>query len=238
MNTSTLTKPSDGTPDISASVRRWWIGSIVGILLGAANLFIPAGRLDWAMGWALVVIMAVWVVATGLASSPELLAERAERRKGTKTWDMVVLGLAGLAIVIRPIVAGLDVRHGWTEAMPLTLQIIALLVVMLGYALVVWAMAANDYFSKIVRIQDDRGHTVATGGPYRFVRHPGYVGTILVELAAPIMLGSWWAIIPGGLSALLFILRTALEDRTLQKELPGYAEYTQQTRYRLLSGIW
>ena len=238
MNTSTLTNPSDGTPDISASVRRWWISSIVGIVILAATLFIPAGRLDWTMGWALVVIMTIWVVATGLASSPELLAERAERRKGTKTWDMVVLGFAGLAIVVRPIVAGLDVRYSWTEAMPLTLQIIALLVVALGYALGVWAMAANKYFSKVVRIQDDRGHTVATDGPYRFVRHPGYVGTILVELATPIMLGSWWAIIPGVLAALLFILRTALEDRTLQKELPGYGEYAQQTRYRLLPGIW
>ena len=122
--------------------------------------------------------------------------------------------------------------------MSLTLQIVALVVAVLCYALIVWAMAANAFFSKVVRIQDDRGHTVATGGPYRIVRHPGYVGGILFELATPIMLGSWWALIPGGFTALFFVVRTALEDKTLHEELPGYAEYAQQTRYRLLPGIW
>jgi protein-S-isoprenylcysteine O-methyltransferase Ste14 len=238
MNVSRLLKQSDRQPDVAAGVRRWWIQGIFGVLILAATLFIPAGRLDWAMGWALVVITAIWVIATGLVSGPELLAERAERRKGTKTWDMVVLGVAGLGAVARPIVAGLDVRYGWTAHMPLTLQIVALAVAVLGYALTVWAMAANAFFSKVVRIQDDRGHIVATGGPYQFVRHPGYVGEILFELTTPIMLGSWWALIPGGFAALFFVVRTALEDKTLHEELPGYAEYARRTRYRLLPGIW
>lgn len=238
MNANTLTKPSDRKSDVTAGVRKWWIKSVFGILILAATLFIPADRLDWTMGWALVAIMSIWVIATGLVSSPELLAERAERREGTKTWDMVVLSFAGLAVLAKFIVAGLDVRNGWTAQMPLTLQIIALAVAVLGYALGVWAMAANAFFSKVVRIQDDRGQTVATGGPYRVVRHPGYVGEILFELATPIMLGSWWALIPGGLAALFFVVRTALEDKTLHEELPGYAEYAQQTRYRLLPGIW
>ena len=99
-------------------------------------------------------------------------------------------------------------------------------------------MTANAYFSKIVRIQDDRGHTVATGGPYRYVRHPGYTGTVLFELTTPFMLGSLWALIPGALAAILMIVRTALEDRTLQEELDGYKAYTEQTRYRLLPGVW
>nr|NIN68360.1 isoprenylcysteine carboxylmethyltransferase family protein [Anaerolineae bacterium]NIN98447.1 isoprenylcysteine carboxylmethyltransferase family protein [Anaerolineae bacterium] len=107
-----------------------------------------------------------------------------------------------------------------------------------GYALGVWAIASNAFFSQIVRIQKERGHRVATGGPYRFVRHPGYVGTILVGLAAPIMLGSLWALIPGGAVALLFILRTALEDQTLLGELEGYGTYAGRVRYRLLPGVW
>jgi protein-S-isoprenylcysteine O-methyltransferase Ste14 len=108
----------------------------------------------------------------------------------------------------------------------------------LGYALVVWATASNAYFSQVVRLQSERGHAVATGGPYRFVRHPAYIGTILFELAAPILLDSWWALIPGALNAVLFLVRTSLEDRTLRSELEGYQEYASQVRFRLLPGIW
>ena len=99
-------------------------------------------------------------------------------------------------------------------------------------------MAANAFFSAVVRIQDDRGHAVASGGPYRFVRHPGYSGSLAFELATPIMLGSLWALIPSGLNALLIVVRTALEDRTLNEELDGYREYAGQVRYRLLPGVW
>ena len=104
--------------------------------------------------------------------------------------------------------------------------------------MVEWATGSNAFFSLTVRIQKERSHAVATGGPYRFVRHPSYAGGILFELAAPIMLGSWWALIPGGLNAILFVIRTALEDKTLQAELDGYQEYAQRTRYRVLPGIW
>jgi len=104
--------------------------------------------------------------------------------------------------------------------------------------LVVWATASNTFFSQVVRIQTERGHTVATGGPYRYLRHPGYFGAILYELAAPILLGSWPALLISSVSAALLVLRTALEDRTLQAELPGYTEYARRVRYRLLPGIW
>jgi protein-S-isoprenylcysteine O-methyltransferase Ste14 len=107
-----------------------------------------------------------------------------------------------------------------------------------GYALVVWATGVNAYFSQVVRIQSERGHTVISSGPYHFVRHPAYVGMTLVVIGAPIMLGSWWALIPGVISALLMIARTNLEDQTLQDELPGYAAYAQHTRHRLIPGIW
>jgi protein-S-isoprenylcysteine O-methyltransferase Ste14 len=138
----------------------------------------------------------------------------------------------------RYIVAGLDQRYGWTGSFPLAAQIVALAVCALGYALVVWATAANAFFSQIVRIQSECGHAVVTGGPYRYVRHPAYVGAILYELAAPVLLASWWALIPSGLNAILLVLRTALEDRTLQTGLTGYADYARQVRHRLLPGIW
>ena len=117
-------------------------------------------------------------------------------------------------------------------------QLFAWFVCALGYALFVWALASNTYFSQIVRIQSERGHAVVTGGPYRFIRHPGYIGAIVFELAVPIVLASWWALAISILGAFLLILRTVLEDRTLQAELPGYTEYVHRVRYRLVPGVW
>lgn len=107
-----------------------------------------------------------------------------------------------------------------------------------GYVVVVWATASNAFFSQIVRVQTERGHTVVTGGPYYYVRHPAYIGAIVFELAAPILLASWPAGIPSLLAVILLVLRTALEDRALQAELAGYADYARQVRQRLLPGIW
>jgi protein-S-isoprenylcysteine O-methyltransferase Ste14 len=216
-------------------------------LFTAAMLFIPAWRLDWVMGWVYVALWLLWHSALALIlipRNPELLAERARAQKGTKSWDWILLSLVGMATMAVGIVAGFDVRLGWTAQVmsggrvSLVLQIAAAAIAALGYALVVWAMEANAFFSETVRIQEDRAQTVATGGPYRIVRHPGYVGSVAFNLAAPIMLGSLWALIPGVLAALAFVVRTALEDRTLQQELAGYVQYTQRTRNRLVPGVW
>jgi protein-S-isoprenylcysteine O-methyltransferase Ste14 len=169
---------------------------------------------------------------------PQLLAERTGPRKGAKSTDAAIMGVVGLLTVGRSIIAGLDIRYGWTTAVPLALQLVTLVLAALSYALVIWATAANPFFSQIVRIQKERGHHVASGGPYRFVRHPAYVGSVVHELSVPIMLGSWWALIPGVVIFLLFVVRTALEDRTLRSELEGYHEYSQKVRYRLLPGVW
>lgn len=241
MSASTSAEGMDRKPDTTRGVIRWLIREILGVLFVAATLFIPAGRLDWVMGWALVGIYALWVTANALIlipRCPELLAERAARRKGVKTWDTVILGIIGLTTIAKYVIAGLDLRFGWTAPMPPAVQIAALVIAALGYALVTWAMAANAFFSTVVRIQEERGHAVATGGPYRYVRHPGYTGSIAFELATPIMLGSAWALIPGGLAALLSIVRTTLEDGTLHDELDGYSEYAKRVRYRLVPGVW
>ncbi len=217
----------------------------MGVVMVAVILFASAWRLDWAMGWALVGVYAAWVGANAvllIPTSPDLLIERVTRAKDAKAWDTALLGVVGLVTLAKYILAGLDVRRGWTArawpGMPLALQIVALVVAALGYALGTWAMTANAFFSKVVRIQEDRQHAVATGGPYRCVRHPGYSGTIAFELATPFMLGSLWALIPGVLVVLLTIVRTALEDRTLQEELEGYPAYARRVRYRLLPGVW
>jgi protein-S-isoprenylcysteine O-methyltransferase Ste14 len=235
-------EPGNTKDETARGVRSWVRREIIGVAMVAVILFLSAGRLDWAMGWAMVGIYTLWVGANALLlipRNPELLAERARRnQEGIKTWDKMLLSVIGLATLAKYILAGLDVRYGWTAQMPLTIQIIALAVSALGYALGTWAMVTNAYFSMIVRIQEDRGHAVVSHGPYRYVRHPGYTGTTAFELATPIMLGSLWALIPGVLAAALTIVRTALEDRTLQEELDGYRAYAQRVRYRLLPGIW
>jgi protein-S-isoprenylcysteine O-methyltransferase Ste14 len=230
----------DRSDETRRGVTRWLIKEPMGVVFVAVSLFVPAGRWDWGWGWAMVALYAAWVGATTLLlirRSPELLAERAARRKGGKGWDMALMSIVGLLTVGKHIVAGLDVRWGGAQ-MPLAPHLIGLVVAGLGYALGVWAMVANAFFSKIVRIQEDRSHTVVSGGPYRVVRHPGYLGTVAFELSTPFLLGSWWALIPGALAALLMVVRTALEDRTLQAELNGYAEYSRKVRHRLLPGVW
>ena len=237
MNANTSTKH-----DVKRGVARWLRREIIGSLFTAAILFGAAGRLDWVMGWVLIGVYVIWTGATALTvipTNPEMLAERTGPKKGTKGWDMAILSVVGVAEMVKYVVAGLDVRWGWSPQMPLALQLAGVVVAVLGYdVILVWSMAANAFFSQTVRVQEDRGHTVVTGGPYRYVRHPGYVGSLLFQIATPFILGSVWTFIPSGLVVCLTILRTALEDRALHEELPGYAEYAQQTRYRLLPGVW
>jgi protein-S-isoprenylcysteine O-methyltransferase Ste14 len=213
----------------------------MGLVIMGVALFWSAGRIDWWPAWAAIAVMLAWIVATAIAIlrfNPDLLAERLGPRRGAKPWDMAIMGSLGLVQLARYVVAGLDQRYGWTGGLPVAAQMAALAACGLGYALVVWATASNPFFSQIVRIQPERGHAVVTGGPYRIVRHPAYAGAIVYELAAPVLLASGWALIISGLSALLLVLRTALEDRTLQAELAGYVDYARQVRYRLVPGFW
>jgi protein-S-isoprenylcysteine O-methyltransferase Ste14 len=229
------------SPQVRRGVTRWAIRETMGIVMLALLLFLAAGTVNWSAGWAMVIIMAGWVIATAavvIPRYPELLAERVGPKKGAKKWDVALAGPLGIAMMIMWIVAGLDLRYGWSSGISPLAQIVAMFIVIAGYALVVWATGVNAFFSAVVRIQAERGHTVISSRPYRYVRHPAYVGMILVVLGAPIMLGSWWALIPGVISAVLVLVRTSLEDKTLQAELPGYKEYAQRTRCRLLPGVW
>lgn len=220
---------------------RYAIRETLGLVVMAVALFWSAGRVDWWPGWAVLGVMAAWIVATAIAIvrfNPALLAERLGPRKGAKAWDTAILGVLGLTQLARYIVAGLETRYHWTDGFPTSAQWLALGVCAAGYALFVWAIASNAYFSQVVHIQTERGQTVATGGPYQYVRHPSYIGAILFEFAVPILLDSWWAFIPSLLGALLLFIRTLLEDKTLQSELTGYSDYAQRVKYRLLPGIW
>ena len=225
--------------EIARGVARWIFKSIVYTVIFGLALFTPSGNLRWGMAWVYLAIYIVNQVILTVILPRDLLAERSKPQEGSKGWDIVLASVAALLMPLAVyIVAGFDHGMGWRGTVSPGVQLVALLVMVGGIALSDWAMAANQFFSGVIRIQTDRGHMVQTGGPYRFVRHPGYVGGMLHHLAAPLMPGSWCALIPGGIGALLFVLRTALEDATLQRELPGYADYAQRTRYRLLPGVW
>ncbi len=211
------------------------------VLILTAILFIAAGRLDWVMGW-IYMAMYACVTAIGVFAvplDPELVEERTQIKEGVKEWDkrITVIGsvLYPLAIFI---VAGLDARHGWSPRVPLMLQVAALVAAAVGNLISIWATAVNRFYSRWVRIQKERGHVVISDGPYRYLRHPGYLGQIIFSLASALALGSLWALIPGSLFAVLLVVRTALEDQTLQDELEGYKEYTRRVRHRLIPHIW
>jgi protein-S-isoprenylcysteine O-methyltransferase Ste14 len=228
------------TPALKAGIRKrlTQIGAL--LLVYALLLFIPAGRLDWTWAWVLLGLYLALIAVNAVVLfriNPETIARRAEA-EGQKGWDRVVGGLWAVAGLAGLVVAGLDVRFGWTAPLPLGLHLAGAAGYTLGFALFSWAMASNAFFSTVVRVQAERGHRVCTTGPYRLVRHPGYVGAILQSLVAPLLLGSLWAFIPGLLAAGLMVVRTALEDRTLRAELDGYAAYARSVRFRLIPGVW
>ena len=211
----------------------------------AAMLFGGANTLDWTWGWVFAVVYtACWLgLSIALAfGNPELLNQRGQRVKqatvGTKKWDLVLIAIYFILIFAHPFVAGLDRRYTWSAPVSPFIYVIGNLLMGLGFVPLTWSMIANRYFDVTVRIQELDAHRVETAGPYRFVRHPGYAGIILQFLALPVAVGAWTALIPSVLGIVVFVIRTALEDRSLREELPGYAEYAQQTRYRLLPGIW
>jgi protein-S-isoprenylcysteine O-methyltransferase Ste14 len=170
---------------------------------------------------------------------PALLIERAQRTPGVKPWDKVIMPLAaGFLPLLGWILAGLNERWGWQPVVSPEMQLVGFILTVLGHALIVWAMSANAYFSPVVRIQEDRNHQVAQGGPYKIVRHPGYVGAILFSVGIPLLLESWWALIPGLISVILYFVRTAREDQALINELSGYASYALRVKSKLLPGVW
>jgi protein-S-isoprenylcysteine O-methyltransferase Ste14 len=213
----------------------------VQLLILAVILFASSGRLDWGMAWTFVGVSAAVLTIGGarlIAIDPELVAERTGIGESTKAWDkMLVLfyGLMGMAILL---VSGLDKRNGWSGGIPMGVQIAALGVFAISDLVPFWAMWTNAYFATTVRIQEKRGHVVTTAGPYQFVRHPGYLGWAICNGVVPLVLDSLWAFIPAALTVVIILVRTAAEDRTLREELPGYEAYAQQTRYRLLPGVW
>ena len=203
----------------------------------AASLFASAGRIDLPWFWAVIAVHTTLMTVAMTSIDPALRRERLKPGPGGRDRYLRLIALP--FILAHLIVAGLDVgRFHWSPLMPTVVQAIALIGYATGMALSVYAMASNRFFSPVIRIQHERGHTLVTAGPYRFVRHPGYVGAILASLCGGVALGSWWSLVPLAPFVVLFLRRTALEDRMLRADLDGYAGYAERVRYRLLPGLW
>ena len=217
------------------------IKSLTGTLFFLLILFICAGRINYWQGWlyATICIISVLLNSFALRNKGELAEERSEVKSGTKSWDKVITGFSAVTLIIIYIVAGLDSgRFHWSPGFHWSINAIGVILVLLGEVIFLMAQKQNKFFSSLMRIQTDRGHTVCNTGIYKIIRHPAYFGNVITAIGIPLILGSLWGFIPSFVSVLLTITRTSLEDKTLINELDGYSDYTSSTRYRLIPYIW
>jgi protein-S-isoprenylcysteine O-methyltransferase Ste14 len=241
MNTKIGTPPSKNPSSLAAGIASRFAAIAISFAVELAILFLAAGTIHWIWPWIWCVINAVIVSINGtimMRTNPETVAERGQPKE-RKDWDKIVGGLWALSLYIAiPLVAGLDFRFGWTRGLGTAGNIAGAVVYTAGLVLFSWAMITNAYFSTAARIQTDRGQTVCRSGPYRFVRHPGYLGTILQSVGTSFLFGSLWSLIPAAVGVVAVIVRTVLEDRMLQNELDGYRDFVREIPYRLVPGIW
>jgi protein-S-isoprenylcysteine O-methyltransferase Ste14 len=234
-----------GSKEVDQTVSpRQWTRLIVAYLLIPVILLICGGDIGWWQAW----VYSLLILAAGIGGHmwaerrhPGIMAERQNKESfhNAKAWDKVLAPLMAVSFVLpMVIVAGLDHRYNWSTEFPLWISIIGCIFIAFGYGFAVWALVENRFFFSVVHIQTDRGHVVCDSGPYRYVRHPGYAGNILPLFGIVLALSSVWALIPLAVALLITVIRTVLEDKTLQEELPGYRYYAQRVRYRLIPGIY
>lgn len=227
-----------------SSASAFWASVTAAYALHAGVLMLCGGDRGWWQGWAYALLFASAGIGTGLWAErrhPGLMAERARvsRAPGVKSWDRLLAPLMALSLGLPLfVVAGLDHRFGWSPDFPVRLNVLGLALAAAGYGFAGWALLENRFFSSVVRIQSERGHVVCDTGPYRIVRHPGYAGSVLPPFAMVLALDSVWTLVPATAAVVIAVVRTALEDRTLREELPGYREYADRVRYRLIPGIY
>ncbi len=214
-----------------------FVGAVVSTAAMGAILFFGAGRWDVPSFWAWLAVTGALSVVGWLAIDPGLIRERLKPGPGGR--DSIVIYAGKLLVLAHLIIAGLDVgRFHWSVSSSTFVQVVSLVGYGLGFALAVWSMSVNRFFSTVIRLQEDRGHHIITAGPYAYVRHPGYTGICLGILCSGPALGSWLSVVPAVLFALLLVRRTRLEDRFLHDHLEGYEQYAARVRYRLAPGLW
>jgi protein-S-isoprenylcysteine O-methyltransferase Ste14 len=222
--------------------RRLVIFTTASMLILVVCMFVPAGTRARSKGRIFLIVLVGASVVSMLylrRVNPDVIAGRVNRHEGWRSWDVLLGLLCFLPTMLAiPIVAALDDgRHHWSQ-MPWWGCLAGYALMMTGFFGVTWATSVNKFFEPSVRIQTDRGHKVIDAGPYGIIRHPGYAFGFLVFLGIPLALGSLWALIPAAMLCLLLVARTILEDLTLQNELPGYKQYAERVRYRLIPRVW
>jgi protein-S-isoprenylcysteine O-methyltransferase Ste14 len=225
------------------SAIRWLVQTLSFSFLFGLSLFLSSGEWNWRMAWAYLGLFVLSQLIVGfflVPKNPALVAERTQLKASPEAqWDRPLVGIATVfGPVVMLVVAGLDQRWEWTSHVSESIQLSALGIAALGSLLTIWAMVSNPFFYGRARIEEDRGHRVTSAGPYQSVRHPGYAGAILFNMAVPLLLNSLWAFVPSAVIVLVLIIRTTLEDRMLTQGLDGYRAYSQRVRHRLLPGIW
>ena len=216
-------------------------GGVIELAIASGVLFGIAGRVDWPAAWLVMLLIAGHLVLSGwllLRHDPDLLKERLTTAPNVPQWDRRLGRAIRLVSAVFLATAALDAgRFGWS-AVPVIVRAIGTAAVLAAIGVIYWCAAANRFLSARSRIQSERGHTVVQHGPYRFVRHPLYASRIVLIAGVALTLGSWIALVPAALNAVLLVLRTWWEDRLLTTELPGYREYATRVPARLVPGLW
>ena len=223
-------------------IAKWLFQTVAWIVALAALLFVPAGTLHWPAAWVFLGFMLALGLGFGgwlARKDPALLAERMRPpyRADQPAADKKFLVVFSVVILIWFIVLGLDERWHLSD-MPVAWQAIGLALLILSSALIAWVFNENSFAAAVVRLQSERGHHVISSGPYAFVRHPMYSGAILFMAGIALLLGSWWGTAMSPVFAILFGVRTRIEEHTLTTGLPDYADYAARVRYRLVPGLW
>lgn len=239
MSAKTVSEKTD-----QAVSARQWIRLIVAYSLIPLFLLISAGDLGWWQAW----VYSLLILAVGIGGRiwaeqrhPGLTAERQNIKniQDAKAWDKVLAPLMAVSVsYLMVIVAGLDHRYNGSPDFSLGLNVIGFILIAFGYTFASWALVENRFFFSMMRIEKDQSHVVCDTGPYWFVRHPGYAGNILALFGIVLALNSVWALFATAVALIISVIRTALEDKTLQEELPGYQDYAQRVRYRLFPGVY
>lgn len=220
-----------------------WLSTIITYISIPVTLLVCGWDLSWWQAWVFFVL----IVAAGIGGRiwaehkhPGILAERFNiKAQNVKSWDKITAPLMAISLSFPlAIVAGLDHHFTWSPHFPVWMNLLGFVLIVFGYAFASWALIENRFFSTFVRIQKERGHEVCDSGPYRIVRHPGYAGNVLALPGIVLALGSIWTLIPVLIAIIITVIRTELEDKTLQEELRGYKEYVQEVRYKLIPGVY
>lgn len=223
---------------ININIVKRLIQTVLTLLFQGIILFLSAWTIKWIWAWIFILTGVLILIINVVVIPSEVIEERGRKKENVKKWDKILTTIISFPYIGIYILSGLDYRFNWSINFNISIHITGLLFFILGAMIFTWSMISNKFFSTMVRIQTEREHQVATTGPYKIIRHPGYVGFILMSLATPISLGSLYGLIMSGFVIVILIIRTALEDRTLKNELTGYLEYSKKVKYRLVPFIW